>query len=62
MKNQTNDSEGICYFGIKIKEELKIKQLIVSGSVETKRQTIVQGCLTYLKNSLQNKILSLQTT
>ena len=61
-KHKESTNEDICFIGIKIKDELKTKQFILSGGLETKRKVVVQGCLSHLKTVLQNKITSLQIT
>ena len=61
-KHNDNTTEDCCFFGIKINGEIKTKKLLLSGGLESKRKTVIQGCLSQLKTSLQNKILNLQTT
>ena len=61
-KHNDNTTEESCFFGIKINNEIKTKQLLLSGGLETKRKTVIQSSLSILKTSLQNKVLNLQTT
>ena len=60
-KHNDNTTEDCCFYGIMINDEIKTKKLLLSGGLESKRKTIIQGCLSHLKTSLQNKVLNLQT-